>query len=65
MAEIHGPMRRKEREITDRAEIEEILHNGKILHLALCLENRPFLVPVFLHSMARHSIFIPRRVAPR
>lgn len=47
MAELHGPMRRKERAITDRAEMEEILNLGKVLHLALCLENRPFLVPVF------------------
>jgi uncharacterized protein len=47
MVELHGPMRRKEREITDQAEIDEILRQGKVLHLALCMDNRPFLVPVF------------------
>lgn len=43
----HGPMRRKEREITDRAEIDAILASEKVMHLALCADNVPFLVPVF------------------
>lgn len=43
----HGAMRRKEREITDRAEIDEILGLAKVMHLALSDNNMPFLVPVF------------------
>ncbi len=43
----HGAMRRKDREITDRAEIDEIIRSSKILHLALADNNIPFLVPVF------------------
>ena len=43
----HGNMRRKEREITSREEIDEILRTGKVLHLALSDDNTPFLVPVF------------------
>ncbi len=43
----HGTMRRKEREITDRAEIDEIIYAGKVMHLALSDNNLPFLVPVF------------------
>jgi len=43
----HGNMRRKEREITDRKEIDEIIHFGKVMHLALSDNNLPFLVPVF------------------
>ena len=43
----HGRMRRKEREIIDRNEIDEILHLGKVMHLALSDQDMPFLVPVF------------------
>lgn len=43
----HGAMRRKEREITDRTEIDEILGLAKVMHLALSDNNMPFLVPVF------------------
>jgi len=46
-AHPHGNMRRKEREITDRKEIDEIIHLGKVMHLALSDNNLPFLVPVF------------------
>jgi uncharacterized protein len=46
-AHLHGTMRRKEREITDRKEIDDILRLGKVLHLALSDHNIPFLVPVF------------------
>ncbi len=43
----HGIMRRKEREINDENEIAEILHSGKVMHLALSDHDLPFLVPVF------------------
>ena len=45
--DLHGPVRRKERAITDRAEIDAILHEGKVMHLAMSLNDRPFLVPLF------------------
>lgn len=43
----HGAMRRKDREITDRSEIDAILQSAKVMHLALADDNVPFLVPVF------------------
>jgi len=43
----HGAMRRKDREITDRAEIDEIIRSTRIMHLALADNNIPFLVPLF------------------
>jgi uncharacterized protein len=43
----HGPMRRKDREITNRAEIDAILHAGRVMRIALADNNAPFLVPVF------------------
>ena len=46
-AHPHGPMRRKEREITDRKEIDQIISLGKVMHLALSDNNLPFLIPVF------------------
>lgn len=46
-AHPHGAMRRKEREITDRKEIDEIIHTGKVMHLALSDNNLPFLIPLF------------------
>ncbi|MEF3697466.1 pyridoxamine 5'-phosphate oxidase family protein [Desulfolutivibrio sp.] len=46
-AHPHGPMRRKDREITDRAAIDDILRSGRVMHLGLCDDNVPFVVPVF------------------
>ncbi len=43
----HGPMRRKNREIKDRGEIDTILHRGTVMRIALAEDNLPFLVPVF------------------
>ncbi len=43
----HGAMRRKDREITDRAAIDAVLTEGRLLHLALADDNIPFVVPVF------------------
>jgi nitroimidazol reductase NimA-like FMN-containing flavoprotein (pyridoxamine 5'-phosphate oxidase superfamily) len=42
-----GAMRRSDREIADRAEIDELLRAGRIMHLALSDDNVPFLVPLF------------------
>lgn len=43
----HGPMRRKDREITDRIEMEAIIKATNLLHMALVDGDLPFLVPVF------------------
>lgn len=43
----HGPVRRKDREITDRAELEAIIRADKLMHIALVDGELPFLVPVF------------------
>jgi len=40
------PIRRKEREIKDRAEIDTILKAGNVLYLALADNNVPFVVPL-------------------
>jgi uncharacterized protein len=43
----HGEMRRNDREITDRVEIDAILARGKVMRIALVDGDTPFLVPVF------------------
>jgi len=43
----YGAMRRKDREITGRAEIDAIILSAKVMHLALADNNIPFIVPVF------------------
>lgn len=44
---VQCPVRRKDRAITDRAEIDAILYEGKVMHLAMSHDNHPFLVPLF------------------
>ncbi len=39
-------MRRSEKEITDRAEIDGIIRQCKVCHLGLCDGNQPYVVPV-------------------
>lgn len=43
----HGPMRRKDREITDRAAVDAVLTAGRVMYLALADDNVPFAVPLF------------------
>ena len=52
-------MRRQDKEITDREEIEEILQESQIIHIGLCDHGIPYVVPmsfglrsgrVYLHS---------------
>lgn len=43
----HGPLRRKDREITARAEIDAVIRSDRVMHLALADGDMPFLVPVF------------------
>jgi|WetSurMetagenome_2_1015567.scaffolds.fasta_scaffold00063_35 uncharacterized protein len=43
----HRTMRRKDREITDRVEIDAIIRSEKLMRIALVDGSMPFLVPVF------------------
>ncbi len=43
----HGSMRRKDREILDRKEIDSLIRSEKVMHLALSDNNIPFVVPLF------------------
>ena len=59
-------MTKRERQITDPNQITDILNRGKVLHLGLCANNEPYVVPmnygyttqngklvVYLHSAVR------------
>ncbi|MEN6368154.1 MAG: pyridoxamine 5'-phosphate oxidase family protein [Thermotogota bacterium] len=39
-------MRRSDREIKDRSEVDRVLHAAPVCHLALCDGNRPYVVPM-------------------
>ncbi len=39
-------MRRKDKEITSRSEIDEIIHSAQVCRLAFAVDNRPYLIPV-------------------
>lgn len=39
-------MRRRDKEITDIKEIEDIILRSKVCKLAMCLDNRPYIVPL-------------------
>jgi uncharacterized protein len=41
------PIRRREREITDPAALEAVLHDAKVLQLALVDNGRPYVVPMY------------------
>jgi len=43
----HNAMRRRDREITDRSEIDEIIRSTAVMHLGLSIDNIPFVVPLF------------------
>ena len=39
-------MTKRERQITDPEQILDILNRGKVLHLGLCVDNEPYVVPM-------------------
>jgi len=43
---LYGPMRRKDRQIDDHAEIAAILDGEKVMHLALADNEAPYVVPL-------------------
>jgi uncharacterized protein len=44
---IHNSMRRRDREIRDRSQIDAILYSETVMHLAISDNNIPFVVPLF------------------
>jgi nitroimidazol reductase NimA-like FMN-containing flavoprotein (pyridoxamine 5'-phosphate oxidase superfamily) len=52
-----GPVRRKERTIEDRAEINAILTNVNVMRLALADSNQPFLIPLFFAYIGQSLYF--------
>jgi nitroimidazol reductase NimA-like FMN-containing flavoprotein (pyridoxamine 5'-phosphate oxidase superfamily) len=50
-------MRRKEKEITDRHEINQILGQARVCHVAFARDNEPYLVPLFYGYDGRHLYF--------
>jgi uncharacterized protein len=52
----HGVMRRTDREITDRAEIDGIIRSAHLMRIALVDGDMPFLVPVF-YGFDNHSLY--------
>lgn len=39
-------MRRNEREITDRKEIDDIIRRCRVCHLAMCVDGQPYIIPL-------------------
>ena len=39
-------MRRNDREITDRRDIDEIIKRCRVCHLAMCDDGQPYVVPL-------------------
>ena len=44
---VQRPMRRKAREIVDPKQIDQLLRDEKLMHLAMSQNDIPFLVPVY------------------
>ena len=66
-------MTRRERQVTDEAQITAILDAGKVLHLGLAVDNEPYVVPMnygytrengklvmYLHSAVRGKKLDPK-----
>jgi uncharacterized protein len=58
-------MRRKDREIKDRSEIDAILSEGKVMRLALVDGDMPFLVPVNYAYDGTHLFFHSAKVGTK
>jgi nitroimidazol reductase NimA-like FMN-containing flavoprotein (pyridoxamine 5'-phosphate oxidase superfamily) len=52
----HRPMRRKKNEITDPAQMLEIIRNSPVMRLAMCLDQTPYVVPLS-HGFDGSSIY--------
>jgi nitroimidazol reductase NimA-like FMN-containing flavoprotein (pyridoxamine 5'-phosphate oxidase superfamily) len=54
---MNVPMRKKDREITDPAEIEKILNQGEIISVAMCQGDQPYVLP-FNYGFLNGLIYI-------
>ena len=51
------PMRKKDREITDSAEMEQVLKRGEIISVAMCQDDQPYVLP-FNYGFLNGLIYI-------
>ena len=54
-------MTKRERQITDEAQIMDILDKGKVLHLGLAVDNEPYVVPMnygYTHEDGKLGIYL-------
>jgi nitroimidazol reductase NimA-like FMN-containing flavoprotein (pyridoxamine 5'-phosphate oxidase superfamily) len=51
------PMRKKDREITDSSEIDQVLKKGEIISVAMCHEDQPYVLP-FNYGYMNGKIYI-------
>lgn len=54
---MNVPMRKKDREITDPFEMEQILNRGEIISVAMCQGDQPYVLP-FNYGFLRGLIYI-------
>lgn len=53
----HRPMRRKKNEITDPAQMREIIRNSPVMRLGMCLDGEPYVVPLSFGYDGEHLYF--------
>ena len=71
-------MTKRERQVTDPQQIQDILDKGKVLYLGLCVDNEPYVVPmnygytmeegklvIYLHSAVRGKKLDMLRANPK
>ena len=51
------PMRKKDREITDSTEMEQVLKQGEVISVAMCQDDQPYVLP-FNYGFLNGLIYI-------
>lgn len=54
---LHHPMRRKKNEITDHAQMRDIIKKSQVMRLAVCLEGAPYVIPLSHGYDGEHLYF--------
>jgi nitroimidazol reductase NimA-like FMN-containing flavoprotein (pyridoxamine 5'-phosphate oxidase superfamily) len=57
IAMLHHPMRRRKNEITDPAQLPEIIRKSPVMRLALCLDGAPYVIPLSHGYDGEHIYF--------
>ena len=52
-----APMRRSNKQIASREEIDAVLSKAEVLHLAMCQDNQPYVVPLNFGYDGEHIFF--------